>query len=133
MPAYIRVGQNRIYTPHMTVYLVTSLPKIPCINSIYMVLANPTYITPSCPCRHYNMPSPSAFCLCLAHSILHSAFVLPLFCLCLAHSAHTALWKHRARVGGLISCYVPRPFFLCLYSDKYCALGVCGVSINAAE
>jgi len=39
-----RVGQNRIYTPYMTVYLVISLPKIPYIHRIYMVLANPTYI-----------------------------------------------------------------------------------------
>ena len=38
-----RVGQNRIYTPYMTVYLVTSLPKIPYIHRIYMVLANPTH------------------------------------------------------------------------------------------
>ena len=38
-----RVGQNRIYTPYMTVYLVISLPKIPYIHRIYMVLANPSY------------------------------------------------------------------------------------------
>ena len=37
-----RVGQNRIYTPYMTVHLVISLPKIPNVNRIYMVLANPT-------------------------------------------------------------------------------------------
>ena len=36
-----RVGQNRIYTPNVTVYLVISLPKIPYVNRIYMVLANP--------------------------------------------------------------------------------------------
>jgi hypothetical protein len=36
-----RVGQNRIYTPFVTVYLVISLPKIPYVNRIYMVLANP--------------------------------------------------------------------------------------------
>jgi hypothetical protein len=36
-----RVGQNRIYTPYMAVYLVISLPKILYINRIYMVLANP--------------------------------------------------------------------------------------------
>jgi hypothetical protein len=39
-----RFGQNRIYTPYMTVYLVISLPKIPCIHRIYMVLANPIFI-----------------------------------------------------------------------------------------
>jgi hypothetical protein len=38
-----RVGQNRINTPYMTVYLVISLPKIPYIHRKYMVLANPTY------------------------------------------------------------------------------------------
>jgi len=38
-----RVGQHRIYTPYMTVYLVISLPKLPYIHRIYiyMVLANP--------------------------------------------------------------------------------------------
>jgi len=36
-----RVGQNRIYTPYMTAYLVISLPKILYVNCIYMVLANP--------------------------------------------------------------------------------------------
>ena len=39
-----RVGQNRIYTPYMTVYSVISLPKIPYIHRIYMVLANPTHL-----------------------------------------------------------------------------------------
>jgi len=39
-----RVGQNRIYTPYMTVYFVMSLPKIPYIHRIYMVLANPIYM-----------------------------------------------------------------------------------------
>jgi len=38
-----RVGQNHIYTPYMTVYLVISLPKIPYIHRTYMVLANPTH------------------------------------------------------------------------------------------
>jgi len=38
------VGQNRIYAPYMTVYTVISLPKIPYIHRVYMVLANPTHI-----------------------------------------------------------------------------------------
>jgi hypothetical protein len=38
-----RVGQNRIYAPYMAVYLVISLPKIPYIHRIYMVLAKPTH------------------------------------------------------------------------------------------
>jgi hypothetical protein len=37
----VRVGQNRIYTPYMTVYLVISLSNIPYLRRIYMVLANP--------------------------------------------------------------------------------------------
>jgi len=43
-----RVGQNRIYTPYMTVYLVLSLPKILYVSRIYiiyMVLANPSHLT----------------------------------------------------------------------------------------
>ena len=36
-----RVGQNRMYTLYMTVYLVISLPKVPCIHRICMVLAKP--------------------------------------------------------------------------------------------
>jgi len=39
----LRVGQNRIYTPYMTVYLVISLPGIPHKHRIYMVLANPSH------------------------------------------------------------------------------------------
>jgi hypothetical protein len=38
-----RVGQNRIFTLYMTVCLVISLPKIPFIHRIYMVLASPSY------------------------------------------------------------------------------------------
>jgi len=39
-----RVGQNRIYTPYMTVYSVISLPKLSYIHRIYMVLANPVIV-----------------------------------------------------------------------------------------
>jgi hypothetical protein len=39
-----RGGQNRIYIPYMTVYLVICLPKIPYIHRIYMVLANPRHL-----------------------------------------------------------------------------------------
>jgi len=37
-----RVGQNRIFAPYMTVYLVKSLPKMLYVHRMYMVLANPT-------------------------------------------------------------------------------------------
>ena len=36
-----KVGQNRIFTPYMTVYMVISLPNIPYTHRIHMVLANP--------------------------------------------------------------------------------------------
>jgi hypothetical protein len=39
-----RVGQIRKYTPYMTVYLAISLPEIPYVHHIYMVLANPKYL-----------------------------------------------------------------------------------------
>jgi len=42
----VRVGQNRIYAPYMTVYFVIYLPKSPYIHRIYMALANPNYCTP---------------------------------------------------------------------------------------
>ena len=45
-----KVGQNRIYTPYMTVYLVISLLKILCKHRIYMVLANPM----ACCVLHYH-------------------------------------------------------------------------------
>jgi len=38
-----RINQNRIYAPYMIVYLVISLPKLPYINRIYLVLANPKH------------------------------------------------------------------------------------------
>jgi hypothetical protein len=44
MGAIYRVGQNRIYTPYMAVYLVITLPQIPYMHRIYMVLANPSHI-----------------------------------------------------------------------------------------
>jgi len=39
-----RDGQNRIYTPYITLYLMISLPWIPYIYRIYMVLANPIHV-----------------------------------------------------------------------------------------
>jgi hypothetical protein len=39
-----RVGQNCIYALYMTVYLVISLPKVPYILHLYMVLANPNNV-----------------------------------------------------------------------------------------
>ena len=39
-----RVGQNRIWTLYMTVYLVKSLQNISYVHRIYMVLANPMHV-----------------------------------------------------------------------------------------
>jgi len=39
-----RIGQNRLYTPYTTAYEVVSLPKLPLIHRIYVVLANPTHL-----------------------------------------------------------------------------------------
>jgi len=46
--AVYRINQNRIYSLCMTVYLVISLPKVPYINRLYMVLANPSYAPWAC-------------------------------------------------------------------------------------
>jgi hypothetical protein len=37
----VRVGQNRIVSPYMTVILVVFLPNKPYIHRIHMVMANP--------------------------------------------------------------------------------------------
>jgi len=49
--AVYKVGQNRIYTPYMTVYLLISLPKIPYIHRINMVLANPSCVVAGLPIK----------------------------------------------------------------------------------
>jgi hypothetical protein len=50
-----RVGQNRIYTSYMTVYFVISLPKIPYIQRIYMVLANSSHVCIHIPPLHSSL------------------------------------------------------------------------------
>ena len=44
---------THIYTPYMTVYLVNSLPTMPCIDRIDMVLADPTDFASCCSCNKY--------------------------------------------------------------------------------
>jgi len=41
-----------VYNQYMTVYLVISLPKLPYVNRIYMVLANPTDVGGLCVHSH---------------------------------------------------------------------------------
>jgi hypothetical protein len=52
-----RVGQDRVYTPYMTVYLVISRPKIPYIQRIYMVLANPSRVLSASHTSRLRLPS----------------------------------------------------------------------------
>jgi len=47
-----RVGQHRLYTPYMTVYLAISWPKMQYIHHIYMVLANPRNVYCFCVLMH---------------------------------------------------------------------------------
>ena len=65
-----RVGQNRIYTPCMTVYSVISLPKIPYIHRIYMVLANPTYMH-----THTSTHAIHTFAHTLTHSLVNTHMI----------------------------------------------------------
>jgi len=67
----IRVGQNRIYAPYMTVYMVISVPKIPYMHYIYMVLANPTQQTL---CPH--------LCLCVCEQFVLSKYTHTTVCAC---------------------------------------------------
>jgi hypothetical protein len=80
-----RVGQNHIYTPYMTEYLVISLPKIPYIYRIYMVLANPNH-APSLPAQILYVHRP---CPIFACSIPLCAETMPHHCLLLSLCAET--------------------------------------------
>ena len=72
----IYVGLARtVYTPYMTVYLMISLPKIPYIHRIYMVLANPNHV---CYIPHVHVLTAPPFenikrtvCSALNHSTSH--------------------------------------------------------------
>jgi hypothetical protein len=81
-----RIGQNRIYTPYMTVYLVISLPKLPYIHRIYMVLANPRNV---CPVHTTELPAP------LKKDNKSAATSLENHCVLLTIYTHKG-WKFRA-------------------------------------
>jgi hypothetical protein len=57
-----RVGQNCIYTPYMTVYLVIFLPKIPYTHRIYMALANPTCVMQQFVAPQKRAPATTVLC-----------------------------------------------------------------------
>ena len=61
MTVMCKVGQNRMYTPYMTVYLVNSLPNIPYIHRIYNIHR---YIYTPCILRYVFTPY---ICMVLAN------------------------------------------------------------------
>jgi acetyl-CoA carboxylase beta subunit len=93
----IRVGQNRIYTPHMHVYLAIPLPKLPCIHRIYMVLANPKHYT--CITSRFRdriMTGQRVKCSHLCHTLMyhHRLSVLQCVFACPACTHHSPLHTH---------------------------------------
>ena len=112
-----RVGQNRIHTPYMTVYLMISLPKILYIHRIYMVLANPTYV---CLCT-WNSDLPEGSPTSMqpeGRQLLRDKHVLAYtnkHCVCLC-TPGTAICQREAphpcspwAVGCLAACPAPLP------------------------
>ena len=109
--ACVRVGQNSIYTPYMTVYLVISLPKTYAIPHVHMSQAISTFVCGSPPRWKDSRSSQASVQLALntqidlSHSALaccSTAFTLGT-CV-LQHSLHTrhmcaaAQCSHSARV-----------------------------------
>jgi hypothetical protein len=84
-----RVGQNRIYTPYMTVFLVISLPKIPYIHRINMVLANPNYYMALAHRQTGNEQDGNAGCTTYVRVILNSRLLGPTY-VCV----RTCVWPH---------------------------------------
>ena len=64
----IRVGQNSIYAPYMTVNFVIYLLKIPYTHRIYMVLANPSDDCFARTCTALHVPK---ICVASTCSALH--------------------------------------------------------------
>ena len=62
-----------VFTPYMIVYLVISLPKIPCMHRICMVLSNPTIVCCAGFCIHM-----CVMCVCDTH--IHATMVCQLKC-----------------------------------------------------
>ena len=58
----IRVGQNRIYAPYMTVYLVIFLPRLPHIHRVYMVMANREHVSADLKCVTVTTPMLNKTC-----------------------------------------------------------------------
>ena len=105
-PHISRVGQNRIYTPYMTVY--TPYIKTSYIHRIYMVLANPTaydriYAVYKIPCIHriyiYGSGQPYAsYTMGMQHlSSPHPCLILSFYrALCTPHIPVPHISHHRA-------------------------------------
>ena len=106
-PFIFRVGQNRIYTPYMTVYLVISLSKTLYTHCIYMVLANPTHLAvldtaprPASAAQGYRLNCESSYLLSghndcmpyICYTTLSASTELARNCIQHAHPRHTVFW-----------------------------------------
>jgi hypothetical protein len=137
-----RVGQNRMYAPCMTVYLVISLPKIPYTytHRICMVLANPIHRYGSgqprchytgggvcvcvCVCVPQVMQSGGVVCVCV---YLHSVFLCTKACgtqRTHTGSAHRVCMKEMMCVYSL-ACSAQ---YVCVRCTCMCGCG-CGCAI----
>jgi len=106
-----RAGQNRIYTPYMTVYLVISLPRIPCIHRIW------PYIWWS-PCQKYRIYTvydrifgdlPAKNTICAPYNMV---LANPTSKLCV-RGYWCFVWRHFSAIVKSPSRYAdPVPFFL---------------------
>ena len=76
----VKVGQNRIYTPNVTICVVISLPIIPFVNRIYrvgqnhiryMVLANPSNNR-----QTYMCANSFTVCMCPLVAILEKIIII---------------------------------------------------------
>jgi len=90
-----------MYTPYMNVYLVVSLPRIPHIHRIYMVLANPSYFW-GLKAWHWSAYTRSYCSFCRVDEGAES-LLLPV-----ARSTRRLLWLqvNAARFTGLASMYM---------------------------
>jgi hypothetical protein len=96
-----RLGQNRTNTPYMTVYLVISLPKIPYIHRIYIILANPAHAV--CFSLHsisQNHPPCQSYPILLLHRVGQNRINTPYMTIFLVISLPKIPYIHRIVYGS---------------------------------
>ena len=142
-----RVGQNRIYAPYMTAYLVISLPKTPYIvYTPYIYGSGQPYICPSCYPLHtttqiyvhtvrltqymYN------YCVYI-HCVVHTAYVhtLHAYLLCVCPLCCPTAYVHTVCVNMedvyihcVFHCICPRsvcPHTTCIFTYLLCVCPLC--------